>query len=97
MSRQFVYENWLNQSDGQLTPARLFSGPAVHGWEQKGKIGQEGIHALPEAGVWTSRFWKDVNVLSRSFLASIPGRKRPGQSSLPLPTAIRKKAGITGR
>jgi len=79
----------LNQSDRQLTPTRLFTGPAVYGWEQKGKIGQEGIsewiptgHALPEAGVWTSRFWKDVNILSRSFLASIPGRKRPGQSSL---------------
>ena len=54
--QQFVYENWLNQSDRQLTPARLFTGPAVYGWEQKGKIGQEGIHALPEAGVWTSRF-----------------------------------------
>ncbi len=51
LSQQFVYENWLNQSDRQLTPARLFTGPAVYGWEQKGKIGQEGIHALPEAGV----------------------------------------------
>ncbi len=34
MSQQFVYENWLNQSD------RLLTCPAVYGWEKKGKIGR---------------------------------------------------------
>ncbi len=43
MSQQFVYENWLNQSDRQLTPVRLFTGPVVLGWPQlnvKELIGQ---------------------------------------------------------